>query len=200
MQSRNTRSAYNKTARSGEIPDGCQRQPQRRCSFGRAASCLSNAQRPFYTPFPPLYSKKCAGNGNGRRGGSHMKKIPMILLLLAPYIFLGICLSQGLVSTIPVLWFVLFVCILFPNMVYAFLLPKLKYEGKQLLFLFDYSLLLPSTMYGVSGILNCYRNGKLSKKEAAVHIFAQFMFCFDVFSAIYCYMRVRKSSLRSGRI
>ena len=179
--------------------------------------------------------QRCAGNGNGRWGGIHMKKIPMILLLLAPYIFLGICLSQGLVSTIPVLWFVLFVCILFPNMVYAFLLPKLKYEGKQLLFwnmllklcnipiyfvvfimvlllhifilplipllfLFDYSLLLPSTMYGVSGILNCYRNGKLSKKEAAAHIFAQFMFCFDVFSAIYCYMRVCKSSLRSGRI
>lgn len=162
-----------------------------------------------------------------------MKKIPIILLLITPYVFVGICLSKGLGTVIPVIWLVLWLLILLPNMVYAFILPKLKYTGEQLLFwnmllklcnipiylmvffvvlllhvlilplipifiLFDYSLLLPSTMYGISGIICCYKDGKLTIKEVIVHIILQLMFYFDVFSAVYCYIRARKASSRTA--
>lgn len=158
-----------------------------------------------------------------------MKKVPIILLLITPYIFVWICFSMGPGTMVPLIWLVLWLLVLLPNMVYAFVLPKLKYGEEQLLFwnmllklcnipiflmvfftalllhvlilplmpvliLFDYSLLLPSTMYGVSGIVCCCKNGKLTMKEAIVHIVLQFMFCFDVFSAVYCYIRMRKSS------
>ena len=60
------------------------------------------------------------------------------------------------------------------------------------LVLFDYSLLLPSSMYGVSGILACSAKGKLSRKEMTVLLIMQLMFCLDVVSAVYCYFKVRK--------
>ena len=62
------------------------------------------------------------------------------------------------------------------------------------LMLFDYSLLLPSTMYGISGIWQNYRKGKFSLVETAVNIILHFFFCADVFSSIYCYVRGRKVS------
>ena len=62
------------------------------------------------------------------------------------------------------------------------------------LVLFDYSLLLPSSMYGISGIWQNYRKGNFSLAETAVNIILHFFFCADVFSAIYCYVRGRKVS------
>lgn len=158
-----------------------------------------------------------------------MKKIPIILLLIAPYIFIGACFAEGLGPAAGVIGLVLWLFVLLPNMVYAFILPKLKFRGEQLLFwnmllklcnipiylmvflvvlllhvlilplipilvLFDYLLLLPSTMYGISGIVRCCKEGRLSSKAAVVNIVLQFMFCFDVFSAVYCYIRARRSS------
>jgi hypothetical protein len=60
-----------------------------------------------------------------------MKRIPMILLLLAPGATLAICYLADLDLTPG-----LFVCgaILILNMVYAFLLPRLGFSGKQILF------------------------------------------------------------------
>lgn len=60
-----------------------------------------------------------------------MKKLPMIALLIAPYATLIICYQANLDITVGL--YVYGVLLLF-NMVYAFLLPKLGFSGKQLLF------------------------------------------------------------------
>ena len=65
-----------------------------------------------------------------------------------------------------------------------------------LLFLFDVSLLLPSSMYGLSGILRARREGCLSVRAAAVCAVLMFLFCLDVFSAVFCYLRVRRRGER----
>ena len=139
----------------------------------------------------------------------------MLLLLIAPYGFLGSCLLQTTEDTggslLPV---------------YAFLLPRLGFDGRRILFwnlllklcnipvylfvfavalvtnvliipmlpflfLFDYALLLASTMYGISGLLCCCREGKVSRKTLVIHSVAQCFFCVDVFSAVYCYIKTR---------
>lgn len=66
-----------------------------------------------------------------KAGNVGMKKIPMILLLMAPGATLAICYLADLDLTPG-----LFVCgaILILNMVYAFLLPRLGFKGKQILF------------------------------------------------------------------
>lgn len=158
-----------------------------------------------------------------------MKKLPMLLLLAAPYLLIG-CSFLSAKSDSAVFFcvgLILFAAILLFNMAYAFALPRLGYEERRLLFwnmllklcnipvyllvflsvllmhvlilplipllvLFDYFLLLPSTMYGISGMLRCRRNGALSRKALAVNVLAQFVFCLDVFSAVYCYRRTRK--------
>lgn len=166
-------------------------------------------------------------SGHNEKEIIQMKKIPMLLLLAAPYIFIMVCAKTGLKGSVLLMWVFLCALVYLPNMVYAFILPRLGYEGEKLLFwslllklanipvyglvillvlllnifilpmtpflvLFDYSLLLPSSMYGVSGILSCHGKGKLSGKERIVHIIMQFMFCLDVASAVYCYVKVKK--------
>lgn len=157
-----------------------------------------------------------------------MKRIPMLLMMAAPYIFIGTCIQKGLGSEAFTVWKILCVLIYLPNMIYAFILPKLYCGGRQLLFwgmilklfnipvyvlvilivlmlhililplipfliLFDYMLLLPSSMYGISGIIVSRAEGRMSKKETAVHIIMQFMFCLDVVSAVSCYFKMRKN-------
>ena len=60
-----------------------------------------------------------------------MKKVPMILLLVAPYATLFVCYQLTLDITVGLC--VYGALILF-NMVYAFLLPRLGFNGKQILF------------------------------------------------------------------
>jgi len=60
-----------------------------------------------------------------------MKKFPMILLLIAPYAILFLCDQTGLDFSIG-LW--IYSALLTFNMVYAFLLPRLGFNGKQILF------------------------------------------------------------------
>ena len=60
-----------------------------------------------------------------------MKKLPMILLLIVPYVTLIICYQANLDITVGVC--VYGALILF-NMVYAFLLPRLGFKVKQILF------------------------------------------------------------------
>lgn len=59
-----------------------------------------------------------------------MKKIPMILLLIAPYAILIICDQAYLDLTIGV--YIYGILLLF-NLVYAFLMPRLGFNGKQIL-------------------------------------------------------------------
>ncbi|HJC33626.1 hypothetical protein [Mediterraneibacter glycyrrhizinilyticus] len=96
----------------------------------------------------------------------------------------------------------MFLLILFPNMIYAFILKRFGYGHRKLFFwnmlipflvIFDYLLLLPSTMYGVSGLRSLSKTGKASKAGIMINGICQFLFVFDVISAAYLYIRFRKS-------
>ena len=69
----------------------------------------------------------------------------------------------------------------------VFVIPLLSF-----LALIDYSVLLPSTMYGLSGLLQARREGRIRTKTLLVHGVMQFFFCLDVFSAICLYVNARK--------
>lgn len=62
-----------------------------------------------------------------------------------------------------------------------------------LLVIFDYFLLLPSTMYGISGLRSLSKKGKSSEAEIVINGICQFLFVFDVISAVYLYIRFRKT-------
>lgn len=162
----------------------------------------------------------------------------MIILLLAPYVFLliciGICVAEhgftaDALEMIGWTFLGMFLLILFPNMVYAFILKRCGFEYHKLFFwsmliklcnipiyvlvfavgvfavsvilgimlipflvIFDYLLLLPSTMYGISGLRSLSKTGKTSKAEIVINGICQFLFVFDVISAVYLYIRFRK--------
>ena len=81
-----------------------------------------------------------------------------------------------------------FLCVFFAGMMMSvFVIPLLLP-----LILIDYSVLLPSTMYGLSGLLQARREGRIRTKTLLVHGVMQFFFCLDVFSAICLYVNVRK--------
>ena len=112
-----------------------------------------------------------------------MKKAPMIILLLAPYIFLlidiGICVGENgfTADAIEMIgWTFMGMFLLIPFLV-----------------IFDYFLLLPSTMYGISGLRSLSKMGKSSKAEIVINGICQFLFVFDVISAVYLYIRFRKT-------
>lgn len=154
-----------------------------------------------------------------------MKRMPMVLMVAAPYGLLGLYLTGNgeLLSVGMIVFGVVMLC----GAIYAFFLPRLGFSGQQilfwnmllkicnipvfllifavalllfvviiplipLLFLFDLFLLLATSMYGLRGILQSSREKKLSKAEAVVNLVLQFIFCADVFSAVYCYLRSRK--------
>lgn len=62
------------------------------------------------------------------------------------------------------------------------------------LILFDYLLLIPSTMYGISGLIKAYKDNKISKSIMIGNIILQLIFGLDVISAVVCYINVRKIS------
>ena len=138
-----------------------------------------------------------------------MKKVPMIILLLAPYVFLliciGICMAEkgftaDAIEMIGWTFLGMFLLILFPNMIYAFILKRFGYGHRKLFFwnmlipflvIFDYLLLLPSTMYGVSGLRSLSKTGKASKAGIMINGICQFLLVFDVISAAYLYIKFR---------
>ena len=160
-----------------------------------------------------------------------MKKIPMILMLFAPYLLFGLYMSENIKALSAGL--ILFAAVMLLGALYAFFLPRIGYGGDQilfwcmllkilnipvfllifivalglfvviiplipLLFLFDYLLLLATSMHGVNGLLKCRKEKRLSAKAVGVNIILQFIFCADVFSAIYCYFKVRKQAEQNG--
>lgn len=60
-----------------------------------------------------------------------VKKVPMILLMVTPYMILTVCYLLTL-DIMPGLW--IYGALLLFNMVYAFLLPRLGFNGRQILF------------------------------------------------------------------
>ncbi len=61
------------------------------------------------------------------------------------------------------------------------------------LVIFDYSLLLSSSMYVISGIWELDRAGKLSAARAVLLSVCQLLFVADVVCAVYLYCRFGKS-------
>lgn len=168
-----------------------------------------------------------------------MRKLPMIALLVAPYIFILavviICVVEGgftanALGYIGYGYLIMLIVVLIPNMVYAFVLKRNGYSQRELFFwnmtlkiahipiyilvfavgvfmgmmilgmmlipflvLFDYSLLLSSSMYGISGLFCVSKKGLLSKKHAILCGICQFIFMFDVVSAVYLFGRFRKA-------
>lgn len=156
-----------------------------------------------------------------------MKKIPMIIMFITPYVVAFMLSSENATSLSIGASLILFVTVSLLNMVYAFILPRLGYTGEQLLFwnmllklcnipvflavfficmllhifilplifvliFFDYLLLLSSTMYGVSGLVRCFNEGKLTRTTLIINVIAHFLFCWDVISAVYCYVKFCK--------
>lgn len=72
---------------------------------------------------------------------------------------------------------------------FVMLMFRVEYGG---LFtcLLAYVLLLSSTMFGVSGLICCYKEGVIPRKTFIVQIFLHFIFFTDVVSAIYCHEKV----------
>lgn len=65
-----------------------------------------------------------------------------------------------------------------------------------LLIIVDFSLLLPSSMYGVSGLIQARREGKITTATAVVNSILHLFFCADVISAIvmFCVVKARAKS------
>lgn len=170
--------------------------------------------------------------GNKRFQGT----LPMILLLLVPYLFVAIfgmmLFYEGFSNTVLGIalgiYGIICLTIFLPNMPYAFILPKKGYTAKRILFwdmilkicnipiyiivflnglmlaitpmgflfifvlvIFDYILLLPSTMYGVSGLIQAYKKDLVTKQRFIIHAILHFMFCLDVVSAVISYYSVK---------
>ena len=73
-----------------------------------------------------------------------MKKVPMIILLLAPYVFLficiGICMAEkgftaDAIEMIGWTFMGMFLLILFPNMIYAFILKTMRIRVSKVILL-----------------------------------------------------------------
>ena len=119
-------------------------------------------------------------------GVIRLKKLPMILLVISPYLFLlfvFVSANKGNYSQVGI-GIALHLDVL---LLHVFIIPLLPF-----LILFDYLLLLSSSAYGISGLLKCYRAKEITMKTLIVNIAAQLIFCADVFSSIYCYRKVRK--------
>lgn len=72
-------------------------------------------------------------------------------------------------------------------MMSVFVIPLLPF-----FILLDYFVLLPSTMYGLSGLLQARREGRIGTKTLLIFGIMQFFFCLDVFSAVWMYVSARK--------
>ncbi len=129
-----------------------------------------------------------------------MKKIPMFLLMIAPCAFAWLFFHSGPSAAL----ILSYLSILLFNILYPLFLPRLNFSGQRLLFwdmllkLWNIplylTLLLATSAYGIVGIVKSRQSGLLSTKAAILHIFLHFLFCFDVFSAIYCFIKARRKS------
>lgn len=158
-----------------------------------------------------------------------MKKLPMIIVLIAPYFLFGMYMTEN--SQLLSIAMIAFGIIMVFGAVYAFFLPRMGFSGKQilfwsmllkicnipiflfvfaiglflfvviiplipLLFLFDLFLMLSTSMYGINGIIQCGKERCLSQKVVIVNVVLHFIFCADVISSIYCYIRSRKNKVQ----
>lgn len=66
------------------------------------------------------------------------------------------------------------------------------FAGFVLAFFVDALAILLSGLAGLTAVLRCRKEEKLTRKAAVVHGILQFIFCADVFSAVWVYIKSRK--------
>lgn len=66
------------------------------------------------------------------------------------------------------------------------------FAGFALAFVVDALTILLSGLVGLAAVLRCRTEGKLTRKAAILHGVLQFVFCVDVFNAIWVYINSRK--------
>lgn len=155
-----------------------------------------------------------------------VKSIPMFLLMAAPYLIIYVASLEKTKLLSGDVWILLLFAVIFFNMFYPFLLRKMGYTAKQLLFwdmlikifhipmfvviflgilmtimlsfmviplavLFDYIVVLTSSMYGVSGLGKAKGEGAAAGTYRIMMLVFHFIFCLDVVAAVWSYAHVR---------
>ena len=72
----------------------------------------------------------------------------------------------------------------------------LFFMGAPLAFFMDVMALSLSGLIGLAAVLRCREEERLAGKAAVLHGVLQFVFCADVFSAIWVYIKIRKEKER----
>lgn len=70
------------------------------------------------------------------------------------------------------------------------------FMGFVLAFLVDAMAILLTGLVGLAAVRRCRAEGKLERKAAVIHGILQFIFCADVFSAVWVYIKSRKEKER----
>lgn len=70
------------------------------------------------------------------------------------------------------------------------------FMGPVLALFVDVQAILLSGLLGLAAVLRCRAEGKLERKDAVLHGILQFIFCADVFSAVWVYRKSRKEKER----
>ena len=75
-------------------------------------------------------------------------------------------------------------------------LAMLLFAGPILAFVMDAMAIALSGLVGLAAVLRCRAEGRLTRKAAVVNGFLQFVFCADVFSAVWVFYKSRKREER----
>lgn len=155
-------------------------------------------------------------------------------MLIAPYLSLAILAitPTDTMKNVITICFGFLIAIYLSNMIYAFILIKLKFESKAILFwamilklcniplfaiiflqglaallvpvgflvtifsiYYSFLLILPTSMYGISGLIQANREGKINNSIAVITILFQFILCLDVISTVVMYIIVKGKDL-----
>lgn len=161
-----------------------------------------------------------------------MKRIPMILMIIAPYAYLFVLIIVTYVIGTPridMIFLVSLIAVGILNLIYPFFLAK-NASVRELLFwdmliklfniplylvailflvwtamgdnlvkfvivtlIFDYFLVLSSSMYGLCGVLKARREGKIENSTAVLSIIAHLIIFIDALNAVIIYTDERRT-------
>lgn len=163
--------------------------------------------------FPYLYvliGTLCYKYG-GRLSGEWQRNLFLLcccfagIIILANMIYPFVIAKRRVSSRALLFWNMILKLVYIPIYIVVFLygafvsLLPLGIIWALLLAFIDYLLLLPTSMYGVSGLLLARREGKITTSTAVLSIIMQFFFCTDVISAIAMYCIVRRKDKKIAR-
>ena len=124
----------------------------------------------------------------------------LVLAVYVPNIFYAFKIAKnGADSTCLLFWDMLLKLCNIPIYIMVFVLgscvvpfPVWGIISALILSFFDYWLLIPSSMYGVNGLIQARKEGKITPVSALINGILHFFFCVDVISAIIMYRAVKK--------